>query len=155
MPGAVYTAGRSGITPVVTSDNWTLQADAAGEMGAIVGLSAGGEATASTAMRTRVVRPTTAGVTPTNGTPGVGHPNAQAAKLAFATGWTTQPVIPADGVGELFVQSWNAHGGGYIWKATPGVDEIILINGLLTGQISCRNPVGTGVSSYGLSWTEM
>lgn len=154
MPGAVYSGGRSGITPVTTTDNWTLEANAAGEIGMVGEFNWGGESTTSTAMRTRIVRPTTAGATATAGTAGTGHPGAQAARLVFATGWTTQPVIPADGTGELYVSSWNSHGGVIIWKASPG-EEIFVVNGLLTSELSCRNAVGTGVSSYGVRWTEV
>lgn len=153
MSRGSYTGGRSGITPATANDNWTLNADAAGEIARVSEFGWGGEATASAAMRTRVVRPTTAGATATAGTAGVKTPNAPTAQIQFVTAWTTQPVIPADGVGELFVTSWNNHGGVVRWLAAPG-EEIMIVNGVLTGQLSCRNAVGTGVSSYWTHWEE-
>ena len=154
MPGAMYSGGRSGITAAAGTDNWTIDANAAGEVGRIAEFHWGGESTATTAMRTRLVRPTTAGVTPTVGTDGVRHPGSQAARLRFITAWTTQPVLPADGVAELFVTSWNSHGGVVLWKASPG-EEIVIINGLLTSSVSCRAVLGVGVSSYGALWDEI
>ena len=150
----MFTFGRSGITPNTANDNWTLFADTAGDIGRVKEFGWGGEVNTGTIMRTRVVRPTTAGATITAGTPGSSDVRALTARLAVATGWTTQPVIPADGTGELYVTSWNAFGGVIRWLAAPE-DQMYLTNGLLTAQISCRNAVGTALSSYNVNWDEL
>ena len=150
----VFTATNIGFTPVTTDDNWTLNAGSAGDVGEVISIGWGGELTTSTGYRTRWVRPTTAGVTEVvmvveDHTPGYSTP-----LLSIADGWTTQPVIPASPVA-LFGQSWNAHGGlGYV--ALPLAAPWRCINGVLQGQISCRNDAGADAngSSYSCTWSE-
>lgn len=134
-----------------SAENWTLEADAAGEIGFVEEVHWGGEATASTAMRSRWVRPTTAGVTfAAVGVTESSHPSA-VARLRFGT-FTTDPVKPASPTG-LFHTSWNAHGGIGRWLAAPG-EEWITINGLATGEITCTSDVGTATSTHGVGWRE-
>lgn len=150
----VFTATRIGFSPVTTTDNYTLAGDSAGDVGEVLSIGWGGELTTSTGYRTRWVRPTTAGMTivamvAEDHTPGYSTP-----LLAVASSWTTQPVIPASPVA-LFGQSWNAHGGlGYV--ALPLAAPWRVINGVLQGQISCRNDGGTDAngSSYSVTWSE-
>jgi len=148
---AVYTGNDAGITPATTDDNWTLDAVAT-ETGQILEVGWGGEATASTAMRTRLARGSGAAATPVVGTPGKRHPNSVANLIAFTTGWTTQPTIDAVPQDLIPVQSWNAHGGVVRWLAAPG-EEIVMIGGTNV-YICCRNAIGVGVSSYGVTWDE-
>jgi len=145
----VYTGNDAGITPVTTDDNFSLDAGA-GESGQILEVGWGGEATASTAMRTRLARSGGSPATPVVGTAGKRRPNSVANIIIFTTGWTTQPTIDAVPQDLIPVQSWNAHGGVVRWLAAPG-EEIIMIGAEI---ICCRNAVGVGVSSYGATWQE-
>ncbi|MBW3538760.1 MAG: hypothetical protein KY476_00670 [Planctomycetes bacterium] len=142
-----FPATRASITPVLTDDNFTLVAGSS-ESAQVKEVHFGGEATTSTAMHTRVAR-STGGNTATTGTPGKLHPHSGANAIDFATGWTTQPTIDAAPT-TLFGESWNAHGGVVRWLADIG-EEFVLIG---AGNISCRNSVGTGTSSYGVVWEE-
>ena len=148
-----FGASRPSITPNTSNDNWTLSADTAGDLGMVRMYNWGGEATTSTAMATRWTRPNTNGVTATAGTGEPHTPGHATHNCTFATGWTTQPVLPAAG-NELNAVSWNAHGGvgfialplsapWYVWESVANQSEI-----------SCRNTVGTATSSYGLVWEE-
>lgn len=112
-----------------------------------------GQATATAAQQTRVVRPTTAGATPTALTLGFPSPNFVSPKAGMASAWTTQPVLPASGVGDLLNESWNAYGGLVRWLAAPG-EEILVFQNMLTGQLSCRDVTSNGTGSYGAVWDE-
>jgi len=134
-----------------SAENFTLEADAAGEIGFVAEVFWGGEVTTSTAMRTRWCRPTTAGVTfAAVGTVESSHPSATA-RLRFGT-FTTDPVKPASPTG-LYHTSWNAHGGLGRWLAAPG-EEWIIIAAVATGEITCTNDVGTAAGTFGVGWRE-
>lgn len=150
-----FHGGVVSITPITTNDNWTLGPGAANIFGKIYGIFWGGQMTTSAGYATRWVRPTTVGTTATAITIGYGQPNFVTAGLAIASTWTTAPVIPATGVGNLFAQSWNAQGGqGSI--ILPLDKEWWVVGTVLTGQISCRNVSGTDASgsSYFCDWKE-
>ncbi len=150
---ARYSGVVKEITPVTTDDNWALDAATAGDLAKILEVHWGGFVTTSTAMTTRVTRPTTAGTVPVAGTAAVLSPFHTAAnKVEFVTGWTAQPVLAADEA-DLFTESWNAHGGVVRWLAAPG-EEFIVTFGLLFEGISCRNLNGVAASTYGTIWEE-
>ena len=149
-----FAATQIAFTPVTSDDNLTMEAASAGDVGEVISIGWGGSLTTSTGYRTRWVRPTTAGVTIVAGTPEDHTPGYSVPLLAFATGWTTQPVIPASPIA-LFAQSWNAHGGlGYV--ALPLASPWRIISGVLQGEISCRNDAGADAngSSYQFVWSE-
>lgn len=141
-----------GITPSTTDDNWALDAVSAG-IGKLKEVHFGGEATTSTAMRTRVSRANGEAGGQTGGNvanlEGEGNP---ANVLDFVTTYaTTQPTLNA---ADLYAESWNDHGGVIRWLADPE-EEIWLISGQTLDLISCRNAAGTGTSSYSAKWTEI
>jgi hypothetical protein len=142
-----------GITPVVGSDLWALQS-AVSEEGSLAQFTWGGGATASTAMRLRVARPATLGVTPTAAVAQKKHPFSQPALILFASGWATQPVLAAN-EGD-FVQEWNAHGGVGRWVALEEAEKVIVTGAAAaaSSDLSCRAEAGTGLSSYTASWDE-
>lgn len=143
---ARYSGVRRSITPNTSNDNWTLNA-AANESGRVIEVHWGGETTTSTAMNTRVAR-STGGTTLTAGSVAKIHPNSPTNAIDFCTSaWSVQPTPDA---GDLFCESWNAHGGVVRWLAAPG-EEFILIGAAL---ISCRNSNGTATSTYGVIWEE-
>lgn len=155
MPG--FNASQAQFTPSTTVDNWTLSGLTGGDNCKITQFHWGGGQVATIKYITRWVRPTTAGVgsgtaiTHGSDDPGFNTPLFQANSV-YAT---TPPVIPAAGVGDLYRTDWNAHGGlGYI--VLPLNKEWKVINGLLTGEFSCRNEAGVDAngSSYGLGWFE-
>lgn len=135
------------ITPSLTDDNWTLNA-AANEFAKVMEVHWGGEVTTSTAMCTRVAYSSGSAGAETTGNVAelneYGPANLVSFVLTFAT---TQPTLDA---GDLFAESWNAHGGVVRWLAAPG-EEFVLIG---ANSISCRNSVGTGTSTYGTIWEE-
>jgi hypothetical protein len=152
MPG--FAAERGAFTPATTQDNWTLDADTAGDVGEVDAFGWGGRLTTSTGYRTRWTRPTTAGastftaITNEAKTPGYATPLNRIGTFA------TAPVLATD-PDNLFGIDWNAHGGvGYIVLPLDG--RWRFINGVLQGQISCRNVAGTDAngSSYSVSWME-
>ena len=143
---SVYHGENPGITPVLANDNLSLDA-AASEQCYITEVSASGESTATTAMRTRFTR-SASGATPVAGNVQKHRTNSPTNLVNFVTSWTTQPTLTA---GSLLHPSWNSHGGVILWKATPGDDEWEFIG---ASQFSCRNAVGLGVSSYGIRWRE-
>ena len=151
-----YDGAVAAFTPSLTDDNWTLDADTAGDVGKVIAIGWGGELTTSTAYRTRWVRPTTGGVgagtalTPEDHNPGYSTPLIS----LFSTYATTQPVLPSSPTA-LFLQSWNAHGGlGYV--ALPLASPWMIVNGLAQSAISCRNLAGVDAngSSYQVTWEE-
>jgi len=137
-------------TPVTGEDEWALTA-AANEYGLIEEFHMGGEATTSTAMRTDVTRNGTNGATPTAGDVQKLHPFSQTNVIAFTKSWGTQPTVAA---GNLWSESWNAHGGVIRWLAAPGEEFVILDATAGENEISCEAGVGTGVSTYGCIWRE-
>ena len=149
-----FSGMRAAFTPSTSNDNWTLNADAAGDLARVRFVTWGGELTASTAYRTRFVRPTSAGTTPSAGATESANPRFSTPSVGFVTGWSAQPTIPAT-PDALYLTSWNAHGGLGVLVLPPG-SEWEVINGLLQGQLSCRNDVGADAngSSYGVSWEE-
>ena len=155
MLGRKYSGYVGGITPATTDDNWTVEG-AQGEFGRIIEVSWGGEATTSTAMRTRVQRSASqAGAGTAGDITELGQPAGGAPLLAFFTTYaTTQPTLDA---GALFGTSWNAHGGVIRWLADPGEGFWIVGTAgtpAADQTISCRNDVGTATSSYACVWEE-
>lgn len=158
-----FSAMRSSFTPAVgvgTWCNWSLDAGVtASTFGKIISISWGGQLTTSTAYNTRWARPTAVGTgARTNITPGAydPQPNYTAAGLAAVLSYaTTQPTLPAVGAGDLWNQSWNAQGGVGI-MVMPLANPWWLINGGLTGALSCINTTGVDAngSSYGVMWEE-
>lgn len=147
-----YSGSVISITPSTTDDNWTLDAVSAG-IGKLKEVTAGGQATTSTAMQTRVAR--------ANGEAG-GQTAGNVANLEgqgvpsndidlVTTYATTQPTLAA---GDLVSEGWNAHGGIFRWLADPE-EEIWLITGQTLDLISCRNSAGVGTSTYTCKWTEI
>lgn len=152
---ARYSYVRLGATPTAGSDNWTIDVgSAATRTGRILEFGYGGGATTSTAMRTRLARPTTNGVTGGAALTSTKlHPNHPTVGAVVSTTWSTQPVLAADT--GVFGVDWNAHGGVVRWLAAPG-EEIQLIGSSTAGigQISCRADTGTGTSSYNFIYEE-
>lgn len=141
-----YSGVRRSITPSTGSDNWALDA-ATGHSGKVLEVHWGGEVTTSTAMNTRVCRSTANGTTPVAGSVSKLHPNAPTNGFTFVQSWTGQPTLES---GDLFCESWNAHGGVVRWLAAPG-EEFVMIG---AAQVSCRNTNGTATSTYGVIWEE-
>ena len=151
-----FSGNRAAFTPSTTSSNWVLEADTAGDAGKIVAIGWGGELTTSTAYRTRWVRATTAGVGAGTALAEEAHTPGYATPLIslYSAYATTQEVLPS-APDALHLQSWNAHGGlGYI--ALPLASPWMVLNGVLTGTISCRNLAGVDAngSSYSVTWSE-
>ena len=65
------------------------------------------------------------------------------------------PAVPTLDAGNLFVTSWNAHGGVGRILFDP-TEWILLIGAAATSAstLSCRNSVGTATSSFGCVWEE-
>lgn len=151
-----FAGNQGGHTPATNQDNWTLDADTAGEIALVTEIGWGGRLTSSTAYRTRWVRPSTAGASTFTAVGAIqkkGPSLAPAAGLRFGT-FATAPVLPTDPA-NLHAQDWNAHGGiGYI--VLPLGAPWYVVNGVEQGQLSCRNVVGTDAagSSYGVGWEE-
>jgi hypothetical protein len=150
MPG--YSASRAAFTPSATQ-NLVLDADTAGDFGKVTKVTWGGELIASTAARTRWVRPTTAGATPAALVLGLSHPS-NTPRCSVNT-YTTAPVIPAAPSALLGI-SWNKHGGGGIWSATQADEEWVVVNGVATGQLACVQDVDLTATSMSTSlhWKE-
>ena len=150
---AKYGGYVRGITPSLTDDNWTLEAQTA-EVGEVIELSWGGQATTSTAMSTRVARGSGQAGSLTTGNVAKFNPASQTNTLIFGTTYaTTQCTLDA---GDLFSAAWNAHGGVVRWLAGPN-EEIRLIGKATPdadSTLCCRNDVGTGTSNYGTVWEE-
>ena len=146
-----YSGVVRSITPVTSDDNWAFDA-AANEHGRIREVHFGGQTTASGAMHTRHAR-AASGVGVTAGNVAKLHPLSGGATAAdnyigFQSGWaTTQPTLDA---GDLWSESWNSHGG--LIRVVFDPDVPVYIVG--AEQISCRNAVGTDISTYGTIWEE-
>lgn len=152
MPG--FSGNNGAFTPSTTQDSWTLDADTAGDVAKVISIGWGGRLTTSTGYRTRWVRPTTAGAGVFTALANEALDPHYATPLNRIGTFATVPVLPTD-PDNLHAQDWNAHGGlGYI--VMPLSKEWMLVNGLLAGQISCRNVAGTDAngSSYGVTWDE-
>lgn len=146
----VYNGDVLGITPSNTDDNWILSAGAS-EIAWCKEANWGGEAVTTTAMRTRVARASGQAGALTVGNVAKGNPFGGTNVISFGTTFaTTQPTLDA---GDLFAQSWNAH-GGVVRQLLDPEEEWILIGAATETLIVCRNALGTGVSSYGVAWRE-
>jgi hypothetical protein len=151
--GVLFTGSRRGITPSLSNDNWTLDGPA-GKVARVVEVTATGELTTSTAMQTRWARASGQAGAGTGGSVATAHPNFATNGFAFNTTYaTTQPTLAA---GDLWVTSWNAHGGVVRWLGAP--EEWWFFIGAATAGVattcSCRNAAGTGTSTYFVAWLE-
>ena len=148
-----YTGTVRSITPVLTDDNWILSGGA-GEVAVVMRAGAGGEPTTTTAMCTRwnaAVIDASPGAL-TAGNVGKGTPNLPTNTVSFGTTFATnQPALAA---GDLWAESWNAHGGIVRWEARDETDAWVLIGAATEKLIVCRNSVGVGLSTYGVTWEE-
>lgn len=154
MPTA--TSGNGAFTPVTTNDNWNLDYGiTAGSFGKVIAIGWGGRLTTSTGYRTRWTRPTTAALgTYATLTSAFHQPNYGTMQGRVGT-WNTAAVLATDPGGNLWAQDWNAQGGlGMI--VMPLANPWWLVNGILQGQISCRNVAGTDASgsSYEVTFEE-
>lgn len=156
-----FSANRQSFTPAAWSvssvPNWCLDAVAAGTFGKITIISWGGSLTTSTGYSTRWARPTTAGTgTKTTIQQGALQPNYTAPGLFATTSYgTSQPVFPAQDVGDLWSERWNAQGGvGAI--VMPLANPWWVVNSAGTGALGCQNYNGVDAtgSSYGVTWEE-
>lgn len=150
-----FTGGNGAFTPSTTQDNWTLDSQSSGVFGTLIAIGWGGQLTTSTGYRTRWTRPTTGGTsTFTALTLAYHQPNYTTAGARLGT-FATAPTLAADPAGNLWAQSWNGQGGvgAFVW---PLANQPMFINGVLQGQISCRNINGTDAngSSYEATWSE-
>ena len=148
-----YTSYQASFTPSVSQDNYTLEANDAGDKALVKWVSWGGRLTVSTSYQTRWVRPTTAGSS-TFTALATENANPRYSPLCRVGTFATAPSLPS-APDALHLQDWNAHGGVGLIVLPLGA-EWEIINGLLTNQLSCRNGVGTDAngSSYGISWEE-
>lgn len=150
-----FTSGNGAFSPLTTQDNYTLDSQSAGVFAKVIAIGWGGDLTTSTGYRTRWTRPTTIGSTTTTVLTLAAHqPNYNTAGARVAT-FSTAPVLAADPSSNLWAQNWNAQGGLGI-VVLPLANPWWIVNGILTGQISCRNVVGTDASgsSYEVTWEE-
>lgn len=155
---AQFSGGAGAHTPSLTSDNWTLHADAAGEFGKVKMFGWGGRDTTSSGYRTRWTRPTTdptgagTAITVARTAPAVAPTVALNSVYA-----TTQATLAADPAGNLFAIDWNVLGGGGEIVLPIG-GEWFVINSATAGHslISCRNVAGVGasMSNYTVQWEE-
>lgn len=152
-----YSGGNGAFTPSTTADNWTLDLSAQAYYQArVVAIACGGSNTSSAGYRTRWTRPTGAGSGSVTGlTLGYGDPNYTSAHGALNSAYATPPTLAADPAGNLFAVDWNNQ-GGQIVLTLPLADQWLVIGGVLTGQLSCRNTKGTdaSLSSYQVIWEE-
>lgn len=144
-----YTSGNGAFTPSASQDNWTLDSQTAGVFGKVVAIGWGGRLTTSTGYRTRWTRPTTAGSSTFTALTNAYHqPNYATVGSRVGT-FASAPTLAADPAGNLFAQDWNAQGGQGLF-VPPLANPWWFVNGILQGQISCRNIAGTDAngSSY-------
>jgi|SRR5215831_6839218 len=150
-----FTSGNGAFTPATNQDNWTLDSQTSGVFAKVVAFGWGGRLTTSTGYRTRWTRPTTIGSsTFTALVLSAQQPNYATAGARVGT-FATAPVLASDPGGNLWAQDWNAQGGvGAI--VLPLANPWWIVNGILTGQISCRNIAGVDASgsSYEVTWEE-
>lgn len=151
---ATATVNNGAFTPATNQDNYTIDSQSAGVFGKVVAIGWGGRLTTSTGYRTRWTRPTTIGSsTFTALTLEYSQPNYVTMGARAGT-FATAPVLPADPA-NLWGQDWNAQGGVGI-LIMPLANPWWFVNGVLTGQISCRNVAGTDAngSTYTGTWEE-
>lgn len=134
----VYSIINAGVTTSITADALTFQAAATGQ-GRILELILGGEATASTVMRTAVQRAGTSITSNTAITPEKFNSRSPVAAGIYGKAGTQSLVGNA-----MLSIAWNAFGGFIRWVAGPG-EEIYYVN---SEVISMRGAVGVGVASY-------
>ena len=150
---AGYSSSRAAFTPSATQ-NLVLDAQTAGNYGKVTKVTWGGELTASTAARTRWVRPSTAGSSTFTAIVIEGaHPSNTARNRAGT--FASAPTIPAAPEALLGI-SWNKHGGGGIWSASQPDEEWVVVNGVGQGQIACVQDVDLTATSMSTSihWKE-
>jgi len=134
-------------TPVVGDPNITLES-VTDTFGQILEWGFGGEAVATTAMRTGLHRAAEGVGARTDVVEGI-YTEGSAASVLFSTSVfaTTQPAVEG---GPLWQRSWNAHGGVVRWLAAPGEEPSLL--GVAT--IVLENALGVAGSNYGFVWSE-
>lgn len=151
---AKFNAYNSQSTPVVAVANNNLNLMGTSSIRATVQeVNWGGYASSSTPMETAWTRTSTAGTT----APAAANvqrldqtlTSAGNSMLVYANAaWGTGPTRVA---GALFGAAWNAYGGVVRWLAAPGEEWDLA---LTTSGIVSQAIAGTGVSSYGATWTE-
>ena len=146
-----YTASRgavSGVSSAATTDLIIVEAGSSRQL-KILEVAWGGEATSTTAMRTRLALATTAGTSLTGTVDIVKQIPATDPTNAFTSG--TSSTSPTYGAGSLIpFSSWNSHGGVVRWLANPG-EEFLLIQAVTGGkQVALRNEVGVATITCGL-----
>jgi hypothetical protein len=144
-----YTGGNGAFTPSTSQDNYTVDSQSAGVFGKVISIGWGGSGTSSVGYRTRWTRPTTIGSGAfTSLVPAYHQPNYTTFGSRIGT-FATVPVLGADPGANLWANDWNVQGGvGLI--TLPLANPWFFVNGVLTGQVSCRNTKGTdaSLSSY-------
>ena|SRR5687768_12980000 len=146
-----FTASRgavSGVTSAATTDLIIVEAGAS-RLLKIIEAAWGGEATTTTAMRTRLALASTAGTSITGTVDVVKQSPATDPTAAFTTG--TSSTSPTYAAGSMIpFSSWNSHGGIVRWLAGPG-EEFQLIQAVTGGkQAALRNEVGAATITCGL-----
>jgi hypothetical protein len=141
-----YTSGNGAFTPSTAQDNYTVDSQTAGVFGKVVQIAWGGSEVSSAAYRTRWTRPTVIGSSTFTGLTSAFHqPNYVTVGSRVGT-FATAPTLAADPGGNLFASDWNGQGGlGMV--VFPLANPWWFVNGVLTGQISCRNTKGVGAST--------
>lgn len=153
---AQFTGGNGAFTPATTTDSWTLDADAAGDMGKVKMIGWGGRGTTSTGYRTRWCRPTTnASSTFTSLSPQGSSPGA--APVCRLGTFATPATLGTDPGNNLFAQDWNVLGGGGIIVLPIGGEWFVVFSATAGHQqVSCRNVAGidANLSNYTTQWEE-
>jgi len=148
-----FTAALLGITPTTGVGNWFLET-ASGVSCLIKDLTFGGELTTSTAMRTRLARDSAIGTgtrTAGNVQRGDMH-NSGSQGTYFSTNYGT--LLPTVVAGALWGTSWNAHGGVIRMLSDP-IEVFMGYDANTTGgALELRADVGTGTSTYMVTWIE-
>jgi len=140
-----YTSGALG--QITASDIMTLDSQTAGVFAKVISISWGGQQTTSTGLRTRWNRPTTIGSSTFTALTNAYHqPNYVTVGSRIGTFATNPVMATADPGGNLFAVSWNSQGGLGI-LIHPLANPWWIVNGVLTGQISCRGVSGTDATS--------
>lgn len=143
------TSGNGAFTPATNADNWVADSQSSGVFFKVIAIGWGGRLTTSTGYRTRWTRPTTgASSTFTALTSAYHQPNYASFGSRIGT-FATAATLAADPGGNLWAQDWNAQGGvGMV--VMPLANPWFCVNGILQGQIACRNIAGTDAngSSY-------
>jgi hypothetical protein len=154
---ATFSGNQGGtFTPTAhatNANNITLDADTAGDVGAVTMISWGGRGTTSTGYRTRWGRATTLGTTPSAIT--VGKSNAQVTNLCTVNTYSSAPALAADPAA-LFAIDWNLVGGGGVIILPIGGEWYVVNGAQPYQQIACGNIAGAdaNLTSYGITWRE-